>query len=476
MSIAESRVAGGTTAGTPTQLSDKLDQDGEFFLISYLDGYLFYAPRLETVALIDNLNASTLRQQVASEGLESTALLALADKLKFPASWREIVSTRPPKKEWKPTTVTFSNTQKCTLRCRYCYADGGRLDDADIDPIVAEAAIDLITQNARDLSSRPGIIFLGEGEATANWDGFRHIIEYFRRRCVDLELRPFVQLSTNGVFSKNKVAYIAQNCDSLTFSIDGTAAAHNAHRVLPNGKGSFALIAETLREFDILGKSYAIWTTATQTGTPLMADFVQWIGECTLCKEVHIDPVFNMNGLAKTAEYTEHLKSKEFVEAYRRARRVAARFGISLVYSPAGIGKRTSFCGATNASNFLVTSRGLVTSCNEVMRSDDPRAELFQYGKWNAAQRKFEFNSASIERLSKLNVHEIPKCHGCFAKYNCAGDCYARSTNGGLDPWAGDYTVRCSITRELLKDSLALSLLRDAVSRASVATAPNSKG
>jgi uncharacterized protein len=453
--------ANGAVASGAAGLAGKLDLDGEFFLIPYMDGYLFSAPRLNTAALIDNSVASDLRREMSADPLLSSTLLSLAAKLEFPAQWREIIAVPAPKGEWRPTVVTFSNTQKCTLRCKYCYADGGRLDDADIDPKVAEAAIDLIIDNALALSSRPGVIFIGEGEATANWDGFTHIVDYFRSKATRCGLEPFVSLSTNGIFSKNKVPYISANCDSLAISIDGLPEAHDAQRVLPNGKGSFGLIAATLREFDGLKKSYAIWSTVTQAGAPRLGDFIQWIGESTLCKEVHVDPVFDMSGLSKTTEYAEHFEGADFIEAYRLSRRIAASFGISLIYSPADDGQRMSFCGATNASNFLVTSKGLVTSCNEVLRADDPRAELFQYGKWDTSQGKFEFNSAAIAKLSKLDVQQIPKCQSCFAKYNCAGDCYARSSGGGTDPWAGDYTSRCTITRELLKDNILMSLLRD---------------
>ncbi len=210
-----------------------------------------------------------------------------------------------------------------------------------------------------------------------------------------------------------------------------------------------------------MNKSYAIWSTVTKAGVPLLSDFIRWIGESTLCKEVHVDPVFDMKGLSKTTEYTEQLEGAEFVQAYRQARRIAAGFGISMIYSPADDGQRMSFCGATNAANFLVTSKGLVTACNEVLRADDPRAQLFQYGKWDASEKSFNINAAAIAKLSKLDVQQIPKCQSCFAKYNCAGDCYARSSGGGIDPWSGDYTSRCAITREILKDNILLSLLRD---------------
>src|SRR5262249_18415022 len=110
---------------------------------------------------------------------------------------------------WAPTSATFSNTQKCTLRCTYCYAEGGRLDDLDIPWPAARAAIDLIVENARRERVNPSISFLGEGEATSSWTTFREIIEYFKEQCQQQGFTPTVSLSTNGVFSPSRLDYIA---------------------------------------------------------------------------------------------------------------------------------------------------------------------------------------------------------------------------------------------------------------------------
>jgi uncharacterized protein len=295
------------------------------------------------------------------------------------------------------------------LRCRYCYADGGRLEDTDIDLKIAKAAIDLIITNAIASKKRPGLIFLGEGEATANWKGFCAIIDYFKRRCRDENLMPFVHLSTNGVFSPSKIDYVVTNCDQITFSIDGIAKAHDANRILPNGEGSFSKVSKTLAEFDKRKKDYTIRTKGTVDATAALSEFVRWVAEHTNCKEIHIEPVFNMNGIARTAETTAHPDVGQFTEAYRKARRIAARHGIQLYYSSADAKTKYSFCGASDASNFLVTSKGIVSSCNEVLRSDDKRAGIFQYGKWDECEGRFVFDVGAISKLGHLKVHEIPK-------------------------------------------------------------------
>ncbi|MEO8325818.1 MAG: hypothetical protein ABI618_08215 [Nitrospirota bacterium] len=100
-----------------------------------------------------------------------------------------------------------------------------------------------------------------------------------------------------------------------------------------------------------------------------------------------------------------------------------------------------------------------MTSCNEVLQPSNPRAKLFQYGAWNQEDGEFVLNHEAIDRLGKLNVHDMPKCQGCIAKYNCAGVCYAKSASATGDPASAGYTERCHITRELLKDNLLLGLI-----------------
>ena len=171
------------------------------------------------------------------------------------------------------------------------------------------------------------------------------------------------------------------------------------------------------------------------------------------------EPVFDVTGVTNLKGQIEHLDAQIFVDNFREARRVAAGFGIQLYYSGASMKQRETFCGAGNASNFLVTSRGIVTSCNEVLQPSDPRAKLFQYGEWNQELGEFIVDREAIDRLGRLNVHEMPKCQGCIAKYNCAGDCYAKSASSNGDPAATGYTERCHITRELLKDNLLIGLI-----------------
>ena len=381
----------------PEQLiEERIEGSGDVFLVPFLDGHLFYSPLTSVSMLLDEFGAETVRKYFRKDVL-SPKEHAFIDKLAGQSALRtgEIKPSKPSSSStgWSPTSVTFSNTQKCTLRCKYCYAEGGRLEDLDIPWPIAKSAIDLVVNNAKAQHVNPSISFLGEGEATASWSVFQHIIDYFKEQCTANGFEPTVSLSTNGVFSKSKLDYVAENCTHITFSLDGIRAAHNENRVLPNGGGSFDRIVATMKGLDARGKSYDIRSTVTVAGTSTLTEFVQFVGENLECKSIHFEPIFDVTGLTQLGGRIQHIDAQKFVDNFRKARRVAAGFGIELYYSGSAMNRRDTFCGASYASTFLVTSRGIVTSCNEVLQPTDPRAKLFQYRSVEREERRIQGGS-----------------------------------------------------------------------------------
>lgn len=444
-----------------------LDPNGEAFLIPYADGYILYVPRAGIIALLEAALADAVRRKYRGEpihedyGLE---IAALESRGAFAIASLTTANRTVAAERWKPTSVTFSTTQKCTLRCTYCYAEGGRLDDLDLPWDIAKAAIDMIVDNAIEVGERPSINFLGEGEATAAWKVFRRCIDYLNAKCEASGTEAFVALSTNGVYPINRTDYLAKHCHSITFSLDGIGKVHDKNRVLPNGKGSFDLVIRNMKALQATGRSFNIRSTADSESLDQMSSFVAFVGEELDCKTIHIEPVFDVTPLTSLGGTIEHPQGEVFISAFRKARQIAAGYGIDLYYSAADLNVKDSFCGASDGRNFLVTARGIVTSCNEVLQPNDPRAELFQYGQWSKTTKSFEIQKERVNRLADLRTPKMSKCTTCIAKYNCAGDCYARSAGLNGSPWSDKYTYRCEITRELLVDNLILNLLGSAAS------------
>jgi uncharacterized protein len=424
----------------------------DVFSIPFRGRTIVYIPLTKTVILTDN-------EEILLSGIGVRTQTDVISRLPtFPFSDSESSDENA----WRPVSVTFSNTQKCTLRCRYCYADGGRLDDAVISRPVVDAALDLVIANSVDKGCNPGVNFLGEGESTADWDSFVYIIESFKKRCLAAAKTPYISLSSNGVFSSSRIEFIAANINKIVFSIDGLPEVHDKNRITASGAGSFDLVINSVRALEKYGVDYGIRCTATAEATSRLPDFVRWVGCNLQTKEIHVEPVFDNSAVAKTAESMKEPPAKFFVSRYRAARQVGAEYGIELYYSSADIDNiKSGFCGVTDAENFIVTSRGLITSCNEVLRADDPRSSTFQYGAWDEQADRFIINNEAVSKLHSVRGSGMEKCTNCFAKYNCAGDCYAKTAAQFGDVFAPSYTLRCDVTRELTRDNLVMALIKD---------------
>lgn len=452
--------------------NERVNSRSEVFLFPYLDGYLLTAPTIGLVTLISSETAQSVR--VLASGSENGNPLE-ADLQKFfektgllpllTSSLEPTFSGENGNAKWSPYYVTFSVTQKCSLRCTYCYASGGRLDDRDIPWPIAKGAVDLIIENAARDAVRAEIGFLGEGEASSNWSMFKKIVTYFREQCSKESVEGRVSMNTNGILSSEQVSYIARHCDHVTISVDGVEAVHDRCRVLPGGGGSFALVEKTLQRFDSLHVKYLLRATVGIDGVERMKQFVDFVGENLQGKMIHFEPMFdhsvitNLDGPSPDAV--------TFIENYRRAKRASFDYGIEVLYSGVSANRASSsFCGTANAQNFVVTTGGQISSCVEVLQKSDPRADLFQYGEWDEDNARFTVDRSKIMGLGKLGVQWMPKCQGCLAKYSCSGDCYAKTATLG-DIWSSGYGYRCHINRELLRDELIHQLLMASVEQSS---------
>ena len=186
---------------------ERVHPDLDIFLVEALDGYLLYNPLARKVALLSAEAGSALLAWRFNSSLkdypdEVITQLRSSGILVVP-SIQAVFGEQS--FEWRPTDLIISVTQKCSLRCKYCYAAGGRLQDRMIRLEVAHAAIDVIVSNARDARVHPSLHFLGEGEATASWQRFLEIVEYFRTRCSSSGIIGRVALTTNGVFPSCRI-------------------------------------------------------------------------------------------------------------------------------------------------------------------------------------------------------------------------------------------------------------------------------
>lgn len=144
------------------------------------------------------------------------------------------------------TDITFSVTEECNLRCKYCYlAHKNNQNKMDIE--TAKKAVDYIL-SSREFFNEKSVVwnFIG-GEPLLEMDLIDEICDYikiemYRRNHPWFEDYAF-NLSTNGILYGTPAVqrYINKNKKHLLIgiSVDGNKIKHDQQRIYPNGRGSY---------------------------------------------------------------------------------------------------------------------------------------------------------------------------------------------------------------------------------------------
>ncbi len=349
-----------------------------------------------------------------------------------------------------PAAVTLFLTHKCTLRCAYCYCDGGA--GRDIEWPVLVSAVRFALGNAARAGRDLKVAFHG-GDVGAVWPLFERAVGFITEESAAAGVRPVLSIGTNGVYTPRQAAFIARHVRNATVSIDGVAEVHDRYRTRPDGGASLDDVLRTLRVFEDGGLAYSVRMTVTAESLPRLAESVAFICENTAARSIRAEPLYT-RGRA-TASDLQAPEPEAFVPAFREARAVAAAHGRRLTYSGARLsGGSTAFCSYPSPT-FGVTPDGDLTCCYEILHPEDPLAGAFFYGRI-ASDGAIEVDTERVSAIRAGARERRLGCAHCFCVFACAGDCAAKAIDSGRP--AGGATTRCEITRALVYDMLLAAL------------------
>ncbi len=424
----------------------------ELFLVEMGgDKVLLYQPLMRTAAVINHQAANVvnrfLEDQQSGFSVEEKEILTDLKNAKLISDEPYNQPGFPQDYGFHPYEVTLFLTSRCNLRCRYCYAEGGTRSE-ELDWEICKAGIDFAIESSLETNRKDFLLgFHGSGEPTMAWDNMKRSVLYAHEQGEKNGLKAVIHTATNGVLNDEQRAFIVKYFSGVNVSFDGTEDIQNHNRPFANGQGSFDKVFESLKYFDQQNFNFAIRVTVSNTAVVRMKEIVEFLGNSLpALREIHIEPLWLCGRCLTTGETPP--SPEDFIVNFRQATEAAKELGLSIKYSGARLHTITNrFCGAPG-EGFSVLPGGAVTSCYEVCESDDPRAELFHYGKYNYDTKKFEFDQNKINRLRKLSVENIAFCKDCFCKWHCAGDCLSKALSTfSTDGHNG--SVRCTINREL---------------------------
>ena len=234
----------------------------EVFVIPIEGKFILYRPLLQLAfvgnrALVDLVLNLTNRS--ASSGVNAPEeVVTFLDSIGF----LEPDPPPPPLPDpsYRPTSTVLLLTNRCNLRCTYCYASGGEGPLQDVSTDMARVVIDQVYQNALELnSSHFELGFHGGGEPIQAWETVQTATAYARSK--DLPCR--VSMVSNGVWSAHQREWILHNLDSLNISFDGRPETQDRQRPFASGWGSSKAVMRTIQALDRARFPYANRMTAT---------------------------------------------------------------------------------------------------------------------------------------------------------------------------------------------------------------------
>lgn len=445
-------------------LEEKLRVTNETFVIPSAKGeYIVYAPLQGALMKVTSRVIDLLKKVNRGENPWSidpaTTYQLIDSKILVPGSKDLKCDTRhlENRDSYSPTSVTILPTYNCNLRCVYCYANAGELLTPPMPSEIATSAIDLIVKNALKKGERGvSLSFHGGGEPflEANKDLIIQTVDYFRKISKLNNLRSHIGAVTNGVIPRDYLGWIIKNFNNLSISIDGPEDIQNSQRPrYSKDRDSFRAVVNTIEELEKQKFRYGVRATITLESAKRMPEIIEFFLKlCPSVQHHQLEPLCECGRCETTNQIAPN--PEVFLENFLKAKKIIAQAGKTLAYSGGSLEKLSDhFCGACG-SNFFVTPLGDVTTCLEVCRREDSRSDKFYIGSYNPKKKKFEFKQDKIEILLNRRIGKMPDCCDCFAKFNCAGDCPAKSIAQTGDLFSSRDSFRCSINQGVLLEEL----------------------
>lgn len=433
----------------------------ELFTIPLADKYIIYRP-LRQLAFVGNAAMVELVQRFATAAVADSNKRVEQLVADMPTELVNFLQTvgflEPdpppppvPNYAYQPTTAVLLLTNRCHLRCVYCYANAGHAPAADLTWELAQAVIDQACENAlQQVQPHFALSFHGGGEPVLAWSLIKQATAYARTKPLPCR----ISLTSNGVWSEAQARWIIENLDNVSISIDGAPATQDCQRPFASGVGSSALVLRSLALLDAAQFTYGIRMTALQPWREQLPTDVQFLCEQTGCRAMQVEPAFNITRGGHRAP--TQAEAADFVEGFMAAFAIAAQAGRRLTYTGAQPWRLTQqFCSAPYNA-LIVNPAGRLVSCYEVTDADHPLADLSSVGAVIDAQVRV--NQPGREQLLTLIDERRSLCQDCFCQWHCAGDCYVRAF--GDTVVHTNFGARCFTNRAITVQMLLWSIMQ----------------
>ena len=168
--------------------------------------------------------------------------------------------------------ATLDLTERCNLRCVYCYHQEKTERDLSVD--AGMQAIDFVLRHS---GQNVRIGFVG-GETLLRFDVIEELVEYAQKNAKSQRKRLLFALTTNGTLLDDRIiAFCEDHRIFIVLSADGARRSHDMHRITPSGEGSFDLVEKAIDRMVEYQGPWQVNTVITPKTAPLLYENVMFL-------------------------------------------------------------------------------------------------------------------------------------------------------------------------------------------------------
>ena len=398
--------------------------------------YLLYAPLSGRISLASPKTISELDACASglSEGeMQRKMLSAFQAKGTVPVHYL-------PKTPHDLYQIDILTNYTCNFKCIYCYSAAGR-SNQQVSFENIKAVIDYLFCSCKKQTNPYIINFSGGGEPLMSFDIIRRAVDYIEQVNAGKGYRYDIGIVTNGSLITPEIIDFLQDK-----KINMAVSFEILKRLQEKERGNYDRVAANIDLMLERDFPFGIRTTFTPESVSYMCEMIEEVA-CRFpkLKKVVFDVVLAPSLFATSEELKDYYDT--FLEEFFKAKKLAIEKGI--VLESIAVELLSMVRDRTCEGKIVLTPAGSISSCARV---SSPKEELYEdyiYGKINDGvvcfdQQRFE----SI--IQQNNIYSQPKCHDCYARWNCGGGC--RLFHHSFDESFED--VRCDFVRKALKIQL----------------------
>lgn len=299
---------------------------------------------------------------------------------------------------------TIFVTQKCNLRCKYCYEGDSKINK-DMTFDIADKTVKFISNKVNESSdNEPLYIVFHGGEPLLNFKIIKYIYASILETVKDKEI--IFDMTTNGTLMNDEImSFIKDNINNISISIDGNQESHDLNRVFADGRGSYEKVITNAKKLLANNIDVRIRMTYSSNSVDKLCENIYSIADCGFTEIVPVvdyyDDNWNKNHI--------NILNEEISKIIDR-KKLYPDNNISLIELDVLNTKKGDCFGGV--VSYAIDIFGNIYPCTISISNKD-----FIIGNVNDTQ----LDVKKIYELCKINASDNKKCLGCNRYEFCEG-------------------------------------------------------